>query len=65
MPRSAAYCRQRCDGAGTPTCREITTHPQTQDRLLELVIANNEIQARHTPGYRSATFTRASTGAAP
>lgn len=35
---------------------EITTHPGTQDRLLELVIANNEAQSQHTVGYRSANF---------
>jgi heme-degrading monooxygenase HmoA len=35
---------------------EITTQPETQDRLLRLVIANNEAQSQHTPGYRSANF---------
>jgi heme-degrading monooxygenase HmoA len=41
---------------------EITTSPSTQSRLLELVIANNEIQSKGTPGYRSANFHRSSDG---
>lgn len=41
---------------------EITTEPATQGRLLELVIANNEIQSQHTPGYRSANFHRSTDG---
>jgi heme-degrading monooxygenase HmoA len=42
---------------GTVFINEITTIPgPKQDRLLELVIANNEIQSLHTSGYRSANF---------
>jgi heme-degrading monooxygenase HmoA len=41
---------------------EITTEPATQHRLLELVIANNEIQSQKTPGYRSANFHRSHDG---
>ena len=41
---------------------EITTIPAKQDRLLELVIANNEIQSLHTPGYRSANFHKSNDG---
>ncbi|WP_461475442.1 antibiotic biosynthesis monooxygenase family protein [Microbacterium sp. HJ5] len=41
---------------------EITTQPATQGRLLELVIANNEIQSQNTTGYRSANFHRSSDG---
>lgn len=41
---------------------EITTQPATQDRLLELVIANNQIQSIHTPGYRSANFHKSDDG---
>jgi heme-degrading monooxygenase HmoA len=41
---------------------EITTRPATQARLLELVIANNEIQSLHTPGYRSANFHKSDDG---
>lgn len=41
---------------------EITTHPATQARLLQLVIANNEIQSLHTHGYRSANFHRSLDG---
>lgn len=41
---------------------EITTEPATQARLLELVIANNEIQSQNTPGYRSANFHRSHDG---
>jgi heme-degrading monooxygenase HmoA len=41
---------------------EITTDPATQRRLLELVIANNEIQSQNTPGYRSANFHRSRDG---
>lgn len=41
---------------------EITTRPATQDRLLELVIANNEKQSLGTPGYRSANFHKSRDG---
>lgn len=41
---------------------EITTEPATQARLLELVVANNEVQSQHTPGYRSANFHRSADG---
>ena len=41
---------------------EITTQPASQDRLLELVIANNQIQSIHTPGYRSANFHKSTDG---
>jgi len=41
---------------------EITTQPATQDRLLELVIANNERQSLGTPGYRSANFHKSTDG---
>ncbi|MGL5857811.1 MAG: antibiotic biosynthesis monooxygenase [Angustibacter sp.] len=41
---------------------EITTQPESQGRLLELVIANNETQSLHTPGYRSANFHRSTDG---
>jgi quinol monooxygenase YgiN len=41
---------------------EITTQPPTQDRLLELVIANNEKQSLSTPGYRSANFHKSTDG---
>lgn len=44
------------DYTGTIFINEITTAPLTQSRLLELVIANNEIQSLHTAGYRSANF---------
>jgi heme-degrading monooxygenase HmoA len=50
------------DYAGTIFINEITTAPETQDRLLELVIANNEIQSLHTPGYRSANFHKSTDG---
>jgi len=42
---------------------EITTMPATQDRLLDLVIANNERQSFATPGYRSANFHKSDDGA--
>ena len=48
--------------AGAIFVNEITTHPGTQHRLLELVIANNESQSQHTPGYRSANFHRSLDG---
>ena len=41
---------------------EITTQPLTQARLLQLVIANNEIQSMGTSGYRSANFHRSLDG---
>lgn len=41
---------------------EITTQPASQNRLLELVIANNEAQSFRTPGYRSANFHRSYDG---
>ncbi|GAA4744001.1 hypothetical protein GCM10023328_27140 [Modestobacter marinus] len=41
---------------------EITTQPPTQARLLELVIANNQIQSQNTSGYRSANFHRSTDG---
>lgn len=41
---------------------EITTQPATQNRLLELVIANNEEQSFRTPGYRSANFHKSHDG---
>jgi heme-degrading monooxygenase HmoA len=41
---------------------EITTQPATQSRLLELVIANNQIQSIDTPGYRSANFHKSDDG---
>ncbi len=50
------------DYAGAIFINEITTRPATQARLLELVIANNEIQSQHTPGYRSANFHRSDDG---
>ena len=48
--------------AGAIFINEITTQPSTQRRLLELVIANNEIQSQNTPGYRSANFHRSTDG---
>jgi quinol monooxygenase YgiN len=48
--------------AGAIFLNEITTQPATQDRLLELVIANNEVQSLDTPGYRSANFHRSTDG---
>lgn len=48
--------------SGAIFINEISTQPATQRRLLELVIANNEIQSLHTPGYRSANFHRSSDG---
>lgn len=50
------------DYRGAIFLNEITTSPDTQDRLLELVIANNEIQSQHTPGYRSANFHKSMDG---
>jgi len=50
------------DYRGMIFLNEITTSPATQDRLLELVIANNEIQSQHTPGYRSANFHKSTDG---
>jgi heme-degrading monooxygenase HmoA len=48
---------------GTVFINEITTIPgPKQDRLLELVIANNEIQSLHTSGYRSANFHKSRDG---
>lgn len=47
---------------GTIFINEITTLPEKQDRLLELVIANNEQQSLHTPGYRSANFHKSDDG---
>jgi len=41
---------------------EITTQPVTQDRLLDLVIANNKRQSLSTPGYRSANFHKSTDG---
>jgi heme-degrading monooxygenase HmoA len=41
---------------------EITTQPATQQRLLDLVIANNQIQSINTPGYRSANFHKSHDG---
>jgi len=41
---------------------EITTMPAKQDRLLDLVIANNERQSLTTPGYRSANFHKSDDG---
>lgn len=48
--------------SGAIFVNEITTEPATQGRLLELVIANNEIQSQHTQGYRSANFHRSVDG---
>jgi heme-degrading monooxygenase HmoA len=48
--------------SGAIFINEITTRPETQRRLLELVIANNEIQSQSTPGYRSANFHRSIDG---
>ena len=48
--------------AGAIFINEITTEPRTQGRLLELVIANNEMQSQHTPGYRSANFHKSTDG---
>lgn len=50
------------DYTGAVFINEITTQPPTQERLLELVIANNEIQSLHTPGYRSANFHKSDDG---
>jgi len=50
------------DYTGAIFINEITTLPAKQDRLLELVIANNEIQSQHTPGYRSANFHKSTDG---
>ena len=47
---------------GAVFVNEITTEPATQDRLLELVVANNERQSQHTAGYRSANFHRSTDG---
>jgi len=41
---------------------EIRTLPDKQDRLLELVIANNEESSFNTPGYRSANFHKSRDG---
>ena len=50
------------DYTGATFINEITTAPSTQDRLLELVIANNAAQSIDTPGYRSANFHRSADG---
>jgi heme-degrading monooxygenase HmoA len=50
------------DYTGAVFINEITTQPPTQERLLELVIANNEIQSLHTHGYRSANFHKSDDG---
>jgi heme-degrading monooxygenase HmoA len=47
---------------GAIFANEITTEPANQDRLLRLVIANNEKQSQRTPGYRSANFHRSTDG---
>jgi heme-degrading monooxygenase HmoA len=47
---------------GTIFINEIRTLPDKQDRLLELVIANNEDFAFKTPGYRSANFHKSRDG---
>ena len=48
---------------GTIFINEITTIPGAkQDRLLELVVANNEVQSLNTPGYRSANFHKSRDG---
>jgi heme-degrading monooxygenase HmoA len=48
--------------SGAIFINEITTQPPTQDRLLALVIANNEALSIQTPGYRSANFHRSDDG---
>ena len=50
------------DYPGATFINEITTTPNTQDRLLELVIANNAAQSIDTPGYRSANFHKSADG---
>jgi heme-degrading monooxygenase HmoA len=47
---------------GVVFVNEIRTEPADQNRLLELVIANNEASSLHTPGYRSANFHRSHDG---
>jgi heme-degrading monooxygenase HmoA len=48
---------------GITFINEIRTLPSGQDRLLELVIANNEASSWKTPGYRSANFHKSRDGA--
>lgn len=50
------------DYEGVTFINEIRTAPESQDRLLELVIANNEESSWQTPGYRSANFHKSRDG---
>ncbi|MFC5379413.1 antibiotic biosynthesis monooxygenase [Aquipuribacter nitratireducens] len=50
------------DYRGAVFVNEITTRPESQQRLVELVVANNEEQSLGTPGYRSANFHRSRDG---
>ncbi len=50
------------DFMGATFINEITTAPNTQRRLLELVIANNAAQSIGTTGYRSANFHKSADG---